>query len=112
MSRRESDDTVIRLSRLEEDVLTLLVGRELYGLAILEASKSASGGSHPIRIGSLYPVLYKLEKKGLVRSWWGTERPEERGGARRRYYTVTGLGAQVLTAYELLRHQVAQWQPA
>ena len=29
----------------------------------------------------------------LTRSWWGRETPEERGHARRRYYTATGLGA-------------------
>ena len=32
--------------------------------------------------GSLYTALYKDGKKGLVRSWWGSETPEERGHAR------------------------------
>ena len=101
----------IRLSAVEEDILTLLVGRELYGLAILEASRTAGGGARGLRPGSLYTALAKLEHKGLVRGWWGDERPKERGGARRRYYTATGLGAEVLTATQLRRAQLAAWQP-
>jgi PadR family transcriptional regulator PadR len=112
MSRRGSEGPALRLSAVEEDILTLLVGRELYGLAIIEASTSAVGGTRGLRLGSLYTALYKMEKKGLVRSWWGSETPEERGHARRRYYTATGLGAEALTATQLRRHQLAQWQPA
>jgi PadR family transcriptional regulator PadR len=112
MSRRVSEGYALRLSAVEEDILTLLVGRELYGLAILEASKSAVGGTKALRPGSLYTALYKMEQKGLVRSWWGSETPAERGHARRRYYTATGLGAEVLAATQLRRHQLAQWQPA
>ena len=112
MSRQGSEGPALWLSAVEEDILTLLVGRELYGLAIIEASQSAVGGARALRIGSLYTALYKMEKKGLVRSWWGSETPEKRGHARRRYYTATGLGAEVLAATQLRRHQLAQWQPA
>src|SRR5262245_42791859 len=112
MSRGGSEERVVRLSGVEEDILTLLVGRELYGLAILEASRTAVGDTRALRPGSLYTALAKLEHKGLVRSWWGEERPPERGGARRRYYTATGLGAEVLTATQLRRMQLAAWQPA
>ena len=52
MSRRGSEGHALRLSAVEEDILTLLVGRELYGLAMLEASKSAVGGTEgaPARV--------------------------------------------------------------
>jgi PadR family transcriptional regulator PadR len=112
MSKRAPDETAIRLSALEEDLLTLLVGRELYGLEIIEATKTASGGQRSIGVGSLYPTLHKMEKKGLVRSWWGEETPEERGHARRRYYTVTGFGERVLAATQQRRLGLAQCQPA
>ena len=111
MSSGRSEERVVRLSSVEEDILTLLVGRELYGLAILEASRTAVGRTRALRPGSLYTALAKLEHKGLVRGWWGDERPKERGGARRRYYTATGLGAEVLTATQLRRAQLAAWQP-
>ena len=79
MSRRGSEGYALRLSAVEEDILTLLVGRELYGLAMLEASKSAVGGTRALRPGSLYTALYKMEQKGLVRSWWGSETPADAG---------------------------------
>ena len=112
MSQRTPDETAMRLSALEEDLLTLLCGRELYGLEIIEAMKTASDGQRSLGVGSLYPMLHKMEKKGFVRSWWGEETPEERGHARRRYYTVTGLGQRVLAATQHRRLGLAQWQPA
>jgi PadR family transcriptional regulator PadR len=112
MSRREHDETTIRLSALEEDLLTLLLGRELYGLQVIQAMKTTSNEQRSISVGSLYPTLHKMEKKGVVRSWWGEETPEERGHARRRYYTATGLGQRVLAATQQRRLGLAQWQPA
>jgi PadR family transcriptional regulator PadR len=111
MSKGAPDETTIRLSSLEEDLLTLLTGWELYGLEIIEATKTASDGQRSIGVGSLYPTLHKMEKKGLVRSYWGEETPEERGHARRRYYTVTGLGERVLGATQKWRLGLAQWLP-
>lgn len=70
----------------------------MYGLEVLEAIKTASGGAYGVLVGSLYPALHKLERKGFVSARWGDDRPRERGGARRRYYTVTALGEQVLVA--------------
>lgn len=51
----------------------------IYGLDLWKASQVAPG--------SLYPLLFRLEKRGVVRSWWG-EQPEN-GSARRRYYALT-----------------------
>ena len=110
MSRSKQKEADIRLSALEENLLSLLVGKQLYGLAIIDAIQEVIGRS--LSVGSLYPALHKMEKKGLIRSWWGEETPEERGHARRRYYTATGLGEQTLKAAERKRLQLAQWQPA
>jgi DNA-binding PadR family transcriptional regulator len=110
MSRSKKEEVDIRLSALEEDVLSLLVGKHLYGLAIIDAMQEVNGRA--LGVGSLYPALHKMEKKGLIRSWWGEETLEERGHARRRYYTTTGLGAQALKAAERKRQQLVQWQPA
>src|SRR5262245_45570065 len=112
MKKAIPDETASRLSALEEDLLTLLVGRELYGLEIIEATKTASGGQRGLGVGSLYPALHKMEKKGFIRSRWGEETPEERGHARRRYYTATGLGQRVLATTQQRRVGLAQWQLA
>ncbi|WP_218080082.1 PadR family transcriptional regulator [Anthocerotibacter panamensis] len=100
------------LSALEENLLTVLSGRELYGLQILKAFEEATSGRRQIGFGSLYPTLHRLQKKGFVTSRWGDETPEERGGARRRYYQLTGLGETALHEVQLIRVALAAWEPA
>jgi PadR family transcriptional regulator PadR len=100
-----------RLSSLEEDLLALLTARELYGLAILEAMKDVEGGSRALGVGSLYPALHKLEKLKLLRSWWGDDRPKERGHARRRYYKTTPEGTLALEAAQARRKRCLDWHP-
>jgi PadR family transcriptional regulator PadR len=108
--RREGSDAgEIGLSTREEDLLTLLTGKQLYGLEILAATK-ASGRT--IGVGSLYPTLHKMERKRLVRSWWGEETAAARGHARRRYYTATAFGERVLAQTQRRRAGLAQWHPA
>lgn len=99
------------LSALEEDLLTVLNFHELYGLQIIKAIEEASEGKRSLGVGSLYPTLHRLEKKGFVTSKWGDDRPEERTGARRKYYEITGLGRQVLHETQQTRANLARWEP-
>ncbi len=100
------------ISSLEELIMTALLNHELYGLQIAKAIEEVSNGEKKIGVGSLYPKLHKLEKKGYIQSHWGEDRPEERNGARRKYYKLTGLGSDVLEETEKLRTNIANWQPA
>lgn len=95
----------VRLSAIDEDVLTVLLGRELYGLEVLDELNP--GRPIKLRFGSLYPALNRLEKKGFVTWRWGDEM-DESGGARRKYYKVTGLGASALSAVQSYRMALAQ----
>ena len=108
--KQEKDDFVV-LSPLEEDILTALSGRELYGLQIIDAIAEASNGRRKIGFGSLYPTLHKLNKKGFVKARWGDEL-EQTGGARRKYYQITGLGSKVLEETQVFRSRLAGSQPA
>jgi DNA-binding PadR family transcriptional regulator len=101
---KEKSPKKVRLSALDEDILTVLLGRELYGLEILDHLNPHR--PLPITFGSLYPALNRLEKKGLLEWRWGEEN-EESGGARRKYYKVTGLGANVLTGWQRYRATLA-----
>jgi DNA-binding PadR family transcriptional regulator len=110
MARKQTQE--LEVSRLEEDVLAVLMGgHELYGLQIIEAVREATEGRRHIGFGSLYPTLHKLEKKGFVKPRWGEEQPEERGGARRRYYKITGLGERALREAQRVRRRLAAWRP-
>ena len=95
----------------EETVLLALYGKELYGLQIPQAIEESSGGERKMRIGTLYPVLHNLERKGLVESRWGDEEYAERGGARRRYYKLTGLGISKVDSLQSFWASLRDWQP-
>ena len=95
----------IRLTAIDEDILTVLLGREFYGLEILDHLNE--GRSLALSFGSLYPALNRLEKKGLISWRWGDE-VDESGGARRKYFKVTGLGATTLDEVQQYRLQLAQ----
>ena len=102
----------LEISALEELIMTSLLNQELYGLQIVQAIGEASGGTRRLAIGSLYPTLHRMEKKGFIESHWGDDRPEERGGARRRYYKLTGQGTIALEQAQQLRANLVAWQPA
>jgi DNA-binding PadR family transcriptional regulator len=70
-------------------VLAVLMSRrqdEISGAEIARSTKLASG--------TLYPILLRLEEAGWVESCWETEDPHDLGRPRRRFYHVTGVGAQ------------------
>jgi DNA-binding PadR family transcriptional regulator len=102
------DNKPVRISAIDEDVLTVLMGRELYGLEILDQLNL--GRPNQLKFGSLYPVLNRLEKKGLASWKWGDE-VDASGGARRKYYKVTGLGARSLKAVQEYRISLALRPP-
>lgn len=103
--KQDKETEAVRLSAIDEDVLTALLGRELYGLEILDELNL----DRPIllRFGSLYPALNRLEKKGLISWRWGDVQ-EGSGGARRKYYKVNGVGANALQEVQEYRSMLAQ----
>ena len=76
------------LSLNELKILSTLRNKDLYGLQIQDRINQANS---IFFLGSLYNNLRKLEKNGLVKSYW-EEGTEDRGGNRRRYYHITGKG--------------------
>ena len=104
MAKQQKEKKPAKLSSIDEDILTVLLGRELYGLEILEYINPGRPGL-PLTYGSIYPALNRLEKKGFVESRWGDE---STSGARRRYYKVTGLGASSLSDVQEYRAFLAQ----
>lgn len=95
------------LTALEQDVLTLLRGKKLYGLQIMQGIEAASDGTRMMTCGSLYPLLAQLEKKGFVMSEWGDDKS---GGARRKYYSITPVGEEILQETQDFRYVLAQWK--
>ncbi|MCI0651325.1 MAG: PadR family transcriptional regulator [Planctomycetes bacterium] len=74
----------------ETIVLSLLAQREMYGYELVEEIRARSKGALVIAQGTVYPLLYSLERKGLVR---GRDARAAAGTRRRRYYALTRAGA-------------------
>ena len=75
-------------------VLTLLEGRPRHGYDIGKLIEERSRGQIRFRIGSLYPILFRLEDRGLIAGRW----LEKDGEHRRRCYRLTPAGRKFLEA--------------
>jgi PadR family transcriptional regulator PadR len=83
---------------LELIVLHLLAPRESYGYEIATRVAEQTNGALGLTDGTLYPVLYRLERAGLAAVRWET--PER--GVPRKYYRLTEAGRAEL---EQLTHE-------
>lgn len=83
------------------ELITLgVIAREPdYGYRILRRVNEAAAGVFTWAEGTLYPVLHKLEKRGLVKATW----KEGESGRRRRYYAITAAGRVAM------KEQATQW---
>src|SRR5579859_1121595 len=73
-------------------ILSLLEDQPRHGYDIGKLIEIRSGGSIRFHIASLYPLLYRLENRGLIHGRW-VEKPNQR---RRRYYRLTPQGQKTL----------------
>ena len=75
-------------------ILSLLNGRPRHGYEIGQLIEMRSAGALRFNVASLYPLLYRLEKRGWIRGRW----VEKAGQRRRRYYRLTHAGKKILAA--------------
>ena len=73
-------------------VLTAFVEGEKYGYQVVKELARRSEGFFRFKEGTLYPILHRLERQGLLRARW--ERMEN--GSERRYYALTAKGERAL----------------
>jgi len=90
---------------LLQGTLDLLVLKTLswgprHGYAIARWLEASTGAALQIEEGSLYPALYRMERKGWIEAEWGRSEL----GRRAKFYHLTGSGRA------RLRDEVARWQ--
>ena len=85
-------DRELKKGSAELLILSLLEGRARHGYELSKLIAARSDGRLVFHIASLYPLLYRLEKRGLIKGRW-VEKPGER---RRRFYTLTSAGRKIL----------------
>ena len=75
-------------------VLKLLDTKERYGYELVSSLEKIGDGALAMGQSTLYPMIYNLEAKGLVKSNW----KEGESGKQRKYYSLTREGKQKLAA--------------
>lgn len=73
-------------------ILSVLVRGSNYGYEIVKRANESSGDLFTWQEGTVYPVLRKLEKEGLLTSDW----QETEVGRKRKYYCITTAGREAL----------------
>ena len=87
-------DRELKKGSAELLILSLIEHEPRHGYELSKLIDSRSKGAIRFHVASLYPLLYRLEKRGWIEGRW----VEKAGQRRRRYYRLTAEGRRVLTA--------------
>jgi PadR family transcriptional regulator PadR len=93
MSRHETDQPQAELLQGTLDLLILktLALESLHGYGIVQRLRQITHDTLQIRQGSLYPALYRLEKRGFLKATWKTI-----AGRDAKFYVLTKAGEREL----------------
>ncbi|WP_410514226.1 PadR family transcriptional regulator [Paenibacillus sp. BR2-3] len=86
---------------IETVLLSLLREKPVYGYELARTALDRSDGTFELKEATLYLGLKRLEKNGLLTSFWGDS---NNGGGRRKYYELTEAGD------ERLRQKKREWE--
>lgn len=93
-------DRELKKGSAELLILSLIEARPRHGYEIGKMIETRSQGVVRFNVASLYPLLYRLEKRGWIQGRW----VEKAGTRRRRFYRLTAEGKIILKA------QRSTWQ--
>ena len=94
MARHEgTNEAELLQGTLDLLILKVLALEPLHGYGIAQRLQQISQETLQIRQGSLYPALYRLEKRGLLKATWKTV-----SGRDAKFYSLTKTGQQQLEA--------------
>ena len=90
-------DRELKKGSAELLILSLVEDRPRHGYEIGNLIEQRSGGLLRFNVASLYPLLYRLEKRRWIQGRW----VEKAGHRRRRYYRLTPAGKKILAAQRI-----------
>jgi PadR family transcriptional regulator PadR len=98
------------LNDFEELILTLVAAQreDAYGAAITIEIEQWLG--RKVTLSAVHVILYRLEDKGYIKSTVGGA-TNERGGRRKRIYSITNAGVAVLRAMKETRTEIWKLVP-
>jgi PadR family transcriptional regulator, regulatory protein PadR len=85
-------DAELLQGTLDMLILKICALQPIHGYGIVQRLQQISRDALHIRQGSLYPALYRLESKGLLKAEWHTTE----GGREGKYYRLTPAGRKQL----------------
>jgi PadR family transcriptional regulator PadR len=93
------------LGEFEEVVLltVAILGDEAYGVTVTQELEQKTGRS--VGFSTVHTTLQRMEEKGLLSSKMGGA-TAERGGRRKRFFTVTAFGRKALTEVKQVREEL------
>jgi DNA-binding PadR family transcriptional regulator len=86
-----SPDSTLPLTPISFEILLALAEGDRHGYAILQQVEARTAGLLPLRTGTLYRALARLEETGLIDLVDGPAADDE----RRRYYRITSKGRDI-----------------
>jgi PadR family transcriptional regulator, regulatory protein PadR len=89
-------DRELKKGNAELLILALLEQKARHGYEIGKLIAERSEGIVRFHVASLYPLLYRLERRGWVKGDW-----EPAGGRRRRFYRLTTAGRKNLASQRI-----------
>jgi transcriptional regulator len=85
-------ETELKRGTSELLILAAIEAEQRHGYEIAKLIDERSNGVLRFHVASLYPMLYRMERRGWIEGKW----VEKAGQRRRRYYRLTPLGRKVL----------------
>ncbi len=101
MERKTMLDRELKKGSTEMLIMALVEDRPRHGYEIAQLIGERSEGVLQFHVASLYPMLYRMEKRGWLKGQW----IEKAGQRRRRYYRLTAEGRKVLAAQRSTWHE-------
>lgn len=96
----DTPNTELIRSHVDTIILCTLLDGDSYPYDILKEISDKTEERYNLKQATLYSCMKRLEKKGLVSSYWGTES----SGGRRRYYSLTDAGR------EFVQRDQTEWE--
>jgi len=81
-------------------ILSILLSGKKHGYQLALEIEEKSNGRFKFNHGTLYPILHKLEKGGLIKGIWKQEGPKR----KRKYYSITAKGRKYASV------QLSEWK--
>lgn len=91
---QKSDANRLLHGTLDALILKTLTWGPRHGYGIGRWIEETTGEAVMVEEGSLYPALYRMERRGLIEADWGTSEL----GRRAKFYRITGRGRRQLAA--------------